>query len=244
VPNKRLLAILELLAREERRDHPDSLCSTAAALTKLSGAGITLSSPGPQFTVYCASDDVARNLLDIEVTLGEGPGIEACRSDVALNETDLLSHGTSRWIAYSPAAVAIGARAVWGFPVRIGAIRIGALILYRDLPGPLSDIQESDAYLLASVVGRAILATRAGASQQELADELGLALSFDSSVHQAAGMVAVQGGLGLSDAFVALRAHAFSSGVSMAALAESVVRRDTHYNPGTRAWQGQETSDP
>lgn len=244
MPNERLLSILDLLARDESEDHLKSLCATAVAVTKLSGAGITLSSPGLQFTAYCASDDVAQNLLDIEVTLGEGPGVEACHSDVALDETDLLSHGTSRWIAYAPAAVAIGARAVWGYPMRIGAIRIGALILYRNQPGPLGDLQESDSYLLASVVGRSILATRAGASRQDLADELGLSLAFDFSVHQAAGMVAVQGAMGLSDAFVTLRAHAFGSGLSMTSLAQSVVRRETYYNPGSRSWYGQETRDP
>lgn len=237
MPTKRLLAILELLARDDHEErHPDALCSTAAEFMQLSGAGIMLLSDGPQFTAYCASDEVARNLLDIEVTLGEGPAVGACLTDVALDETDLLSHENPRWTAFAPAAVECGAGAVWGYPVRIGAARIGALMFYRDRPGPLSDLQETDAYLLASVVGRSVLSTRAGTSRHEFADELALALSFDFSVHQATGMVAVQGGIGLSDALVALRAHAFGSGLSMTALAQRIVRREAFYDRGTRAW--------
>lgn len=236
MPTERLLAILSLLAREDHEERTDTLCSAAAEFMKLTGAGITLLSDGPQFTTYCASDDVARSLLETEVTLGEGPAVGACLDDVALEETDLLSSEHARWTAYAPAAVEVGAGAVWGYPVRIGALRIGALMFYRDRPGPLSDLQESDAYLVASVVGRAVLASRAGTSRHELADELGLALSFDFSVHQAAGMVAVQGGTGLSDAMVALRAHAFGSGVSMTALAQRIIRRESFYDLGTRSW--------
>jgi hypothetical protein len=237
VPTKRLLAVLTLLARDEFDNN--SLCSVAAEFSELSGAGIVLLSAGPQYTSYCASDELARNLVDIEVTLLEGPGVDACTSNVAVDSGDLLSHGNGRWLAYAPAAMEIGARAVFGFPVGIGAIRIGALILYRDRPGPLSDLQESDGYLLASVVGRSILATRAGAPSNELASELGLALSLDFSVHQAAGMVAVQGGFDLATALVALRAHAFGSGVSMTTLAGRVVRRETAYDPESGDW-----SDP
>jgi hypothetical protein len=232
-----MLVILEMLARSNGdADHARALCSIAAEVTALDGAGITLLSIGPQYTPYCASDEVARLLLDAEVQLGEGPGVDACHSNVACDEADLVAPATSNWLAYAPAAVALGARAVFGFPVGIGAVRIGALIFYRGRRGPMDDLQESDAYLMASVIGRAVLATWAGASRAELTSELALALSFDFSVHQAAGMVAVQGDMSLSDALVALRAHAFGTGASMSALAESVVLRQTSFEPSTGSW--------
>jgi hypothetical protein len=229
-----------LAASAGNADHPTALCSIAADVIELDGAGITLLSTGPHYTPYCASDDVARLLLDTEVQLGAGPGVDACRMNVACDEEDLLAPRNGHWLVYAPAAVALGARAVFGFPVGIGAVRIGALILYRERAGPLDDYQESDAYLMASVVGRAILATWAGASRAELTSELALALSFDFSVHQAAGMVAVQGEMSLGDAMVALRAHAFGTGASMTALAESVVRRETEFEAATGTWSGQQ----
>jgi hypothetical protein len=237
VPSDRLLVILEMLTRTTGdADSPTALSSIAADVIELDGAGITLLSNGTHDTPYCASNEVARLLLDTEIQLGVGPGVEACRTNVACDEEDLLAPGNGHWMAYAPAAVALGARAVFGFPVGIGAVRIGALMLYRERPGPLDDLQESDAYLMASVVGRAVLATWAGAPRTELTSELALALSFDFSVHQAAGMVAVQGKMSLSDALVALRAHAFGTGASMTALADSVVRRATSFEPATRTW--------
>jgi GAF domain-containing protein len=239
VPNRRLLAILELLAQAQGADYPRSLCSVATEITALTGAGIALLSDGPHYTSYCASDDTAHRLLDTEVILGEGPSIDACGSDVVIEASDLDAHLRGRWIAYAPAALALGARAVFAFPVRIGAIRIGALTFHRNEPGPLSDLQESDAYLLASVVGRSILATRAGAAPDELADELGLTLSLDFSVHQAAGMLAVQGAMGIGDAFVALKAHSFGSGVDITTLAQQVVQRQMAYDRTTSSWTEQ-----
>jgi hypothetical protein len=241
VASDRLLAILELLARDGGEDYPHALCSVATEITGLSGAGITLLSVGPHYTAFGASDLGARQLLDLEVTLGEGPGVDACRSIVAREVEDLFSVRSGDWVTYAPAALAIGARAVFGFPIGIGAIRIGALVMYRTQPGPLSELQESDAYLMASVVARSILATRAGATRTDLSTELALSLSFDFSVHQAAGMVAVQGEMDLSDAYVALRGHAFGSGVSMTSLARSVVRRETFYDPTTGGWYERNT---
>jgi len=177
--------------------------------------------------------------LDLEITLGEGPGNEACNSGVALHEDDLLFGKYDRWLAYAPAAVAIGARSIFASHWNRGHPNRGS-DSYRDRPGPLTERQESDAYLVASVIGRAILETRAGATELDLRGELGLAHSLDFSVHQAAGMVAVQGSLSLDDALVALRSHAFGSGVSMTTMAQSVVRRETSYDPESRRWRGKE----
>jgi len=45
-------------------------------------------------------------------------------------------------------------RAIFGFPFQVGAIRLGALNLYRDRPGPLSDDQHADALVMAMLPRR------------------------------------------------------------------------------------------
>jgi len=221
------------------REHPQSatLCAVAVEITELSGAGISLTSAGDESTKLCTSNNVAEELMDLEITLGEGPGDEASRSGVANEESNLMSPESSRWAVYSPEAVAAGARAVFGFPVRIGAVRFGALSLFRDTPGPLSEAQTSDAYLMASVIGRAILAMQAGAPRNTLSKELEGHSTFDFSVHQAAGMVSVQGSLSIKDALVALRAHAFASQETSSALAQRVIARQIHLDPTSGTWQ-------
>lgn len=234
----RLTSILTLMAQRER-EHPKdgSLCAVAAEVTNLSGAGIALVSSGEQYTSVCTSNDIAHTLMDLEITVGEGPCVDACISDVAIDESNLATTLDRRWLAYSPLAKEAGAHAVFAFPVRIGAIRLGALSLYRDEPGPLSAAQTADAYLMASVIGRAITAMQAGAPRDTLSAELQREANFDFSVHQAAGMIAVQGSMSVGNALVALRAHAFATNASLSELAIRVVLRETFFDPHPGTWR-------
>ncbi len=54
-----------------------------------------------------------------------------------------------RWPAFTPAAGRVGARAVFAFPLTVGAIRAGVLGLYRGSRGPLSGRQLGDVLILA-----------------------------------------------------------------------------------------------
>jgi hypothetical protein len=169
--------------------------------------------------------------------VGEGPCLDACLSEFPIDEADLVASNDRRWMAYAPSATVAGAHAVFGFPVRIGAIRLGALSLYRDRPGALSPSQASDAYLMASVIGRAVLAMQAGAPNNTLASELEREATFDFSVHQAAGMVAVQGSMTVGNALVALRAHAYATNMALSDLALRVVVRETSFDPHFGTWR-------
>jgi len=239
VPADRLVAILARLAqREQSRAHAGVLCHVAAEVTDVRGAGITLVSADSLMTKMCASDAVAERLVDLELTVLEGPCISAARLGRATDEPDLASPTLDRWFTYAPLALDCGAQAVFSFPIHIGATRVGALGLYRDAPGPLRDAQWSDGYLMASVVGRALLALQAGASPGTLADALERESSFDFVVHQAAGMIAVQASISVGDALVALRSHAFATNSGLSALAEQVVARETHLEQESLKWSG------
>ncbi len=69
-----------------------------------------------------------------------------------------------RWPGFDPAALAVGAAAVFGFPLRAGGARIGTLNLYRDRPGALSGDQFADARVAAEVIARRLVILRAGAA--------------------------------------------------------------------------------
>jgi hypothetical protein len=237
VPYSRLVAILELLAQgEDRAPHGGLLCSVATQITGLSGASVVLTSSAGQMTGFCSSDGVAASLMELEVTVGAGPCVDACRTGSAVFESDLALSRREGWLAYTPDAVARGAGAVFAFPLRLGAVTLGALALYRRHAGTLSDAQESDSYLMASVVGRAVLALQARAVRGSLASELESEASFDFVVHQAAGMVAVQGSLSLGDALVVLRSHAFASSCGLSEMAGRVVARQLRYDRTTDSW--------
>ena len=142
---------------------PARLCEVCAEVMAMTGAGIMLMSGDVARGSVCSSNPVSALIEDLQYTLGQGPCVDAYGQDQPVLEPDLAGAGGGRWIAFSPTAVSAGARAIFGFPMRVGAIRIGALNLYRDHPGPLDDEQYADGLVLASVAARAVLAMQADA---------------------------------------------------------------------------------
>ena len=60
-----------------------TVCSGVAALLPVTGVSVVLMSPGPVQGVASANDPMAKELQDLEFTLGEGPGIDAFTSSTA-----------------------------------------------------------------------------------------------------------------------------------------------------------------
>jgi ANTAR domain len=145
-------------------------------------------------------------------------------------EPDLAGAGSDRWAAFAEPVVAAGVGAVFGFPLRVGAARLGALNLYRDQPGDLTDDQHADALVLADVAAEVILLLQARAPAGMLADELARSADLHVVVHQAAGMVAVQLGINVADALVRLRAHAFAYDRPLREVADDVVARRLQFD--------------
>jgi hypothetical protein len=197
----------------------------------MSGAGIMLISDDLPRGSVCSTDEVARAIEELQYTLGEGPGLDAYRTERPVVEPDLTGARTSRWPAFAPLALRAGARAVFGFPLLIGAVRLGALNLYRDRAGPLSDDQHADALVMADVAARAVLAMQANAPPGELAEELEAGIKLQFVVHQASGMVAVQLDVRIDEALIRLRARAFAEARPLRDVAGDVVARRLRFHP-------------
>jgi hypothetical protein len=164
----------------------------------------------------CSSDGVSQLIEELQYTLGEGPCVDACQQDRVVAEPDLADPVTRRWLAFTPPALLAGARAVFGFPLRVGTVRLGALNLYRDCPGPLSGEQHADALVIADVAARWVLEAQAGAPLDAVAEELEIGADFHFVVHN---------GISVTEALIRLRAFAFSSDRLLADVAEDVVAR-------------------
>lgn len=225
MPGQRLARVLARM--EARRDlpGPDRLCESAASIIGMTGAGIMLiSAEGPRGSVG-SSDDVSALIEELQLTLGEGPCLDAYSYGRPVLEPDLAGSAVPRWPAFRPPAVNVGARAVFGFPMQVGTVRLGALNLYRSRPGPLSDDQHADALVVAGVVARAVLEMQAGAPPEALGAELATGTVLRTVVHQAAGMVSVQVNVTMAVAMVRLRAHAFAHDRLVVDVARDIVAR-------------------
>jgi len=173
----------------------------------------------------CATDEVSQLIEELQYSLGEGPCVDAHHQDKVVAEPDLADPVTRRWPAFTPPALQAGVRAVFGFPLRVGTVRLGALNLYRDLPGPLTGDQHADALVVADLAARWVLEAQAGAPPDTVAGELEAGADFHFAVHNAAGMVSVQEDISVTEALIRLRAFAFSSDRLLADVAEDVIAR-------------------
>jgi hypothetical protein len=169
---------------------------------------------------------------DLQFTLGEGPSVDAHHLQFPVLEPDLAVPATARWLAFAGPSIEAGVRAVFGFPVRVGAVRLGALNLYRDRPGPLTDDQHADSLVMADIAARAILVLQAKAPPGTLAAELETGASFHFVVHQATGMVAAQLRVSVGQALIRLRAHAFGNNRPLVDVARDVVDRRLRFHSG------------
>jgi transcriptional regulator with GAF, ATPase, and Fis domain len=178
----------------------------------------------------CTSNDVSTLIEELQFTLGEGPCVDAYNERRVVLEPDLADPDTARWLAFTPPALGAGVRAVFGFPLQVGGARLGALNLYRDRPGALSDDQHADALVLADLAARMVLAAQAEAPMDAVGEELEAGSNFHLVEHQASGMVAAQIGISVAEALSRLRAHAFSHDLSVTEVAEAVVDRRLRFD--------------
>ena len=135
-----------------------------------------------------------------------------------------------RVAAFAGPALDAGVRAVFGFPLHVGAVRFGALGLYCDRPGPLTVEQHADALVAADVATHAVLALQANAPSGQLAAELEAGSDFNYVVHQASGMVSAQLDVSVGQALIRLRAYAFGNERRLADVARDVVARTLRFD--------------
>jgi hypothetical protein len=225
VPGERLLRILGLLSAGADESSTSRLCDLCAEVSSMSGAGIMLMSDDVPIGSLCTTNPVSTEIEDLQFTLGEGPCVDAYRHGRPVLEPDLADPETPRWLGFSPPALAAGVRAVFGFPLQVGAVRLGAMNLYRDRPGSLSDEQHADSLVLADIAAHEVLAMQSQTHSGGVAGPLDVRADFHLVVHQASGMVAAQLDVTVGEALVRLRAYAFANDRPLTEVARDVVGR-------------------
>ncbi len=195
------------------------------------GAGASLvTATGSRVSAY-GSDPVATELEQLQITLGEGPCVDAGASHTPVLVPDITDLGggyAGRWPAFRAEARAAGVIALFAFPLRIGAIAFGAVDLYRLTPGGLTDGQLGTALSTMDATALAVLDLRG-----VLDSGNGLVEPLRNLVaHQAAGRIMVQLDCTIEEAFVRLRAASYAEGIPINDLALDVVE-------GRRRFEGE-----
>ncbi len=208
-------------ATDHERPSLASLCRGCVTLLPVSGAAISLMVPRQSQSVASALDGKTGALQDLELTLGEGPAMDAYAAGSPVLVDDVNDSG-GRWPQFSAAVAAMGVRAVFALPLRVTKAKLGVLVLYRDAAGPLRDEELADALEVAELVTQLVLVMQSEVATESVAWALDVG-DHRAVVHQATGMIAVQIDSGVDEALVRLRAHAFSSDRPIVEVAEDIV---------------------
>ncbi len=225
----RLLA--DALVAGSGRSVADIICSTVPRVLPVDGAALTLAvSPGNHH-VLSTSDAEARRLEELQLTLGEGPALEALRTETAVLVEDLSIALEPRWPVF---AEAVGEHpstfvAVLAVPLSTPGGPLGVLDLYRRTAGDVDGALVEDAHVIAHAV--ALLLVDAHLTD---ADGPGLQMwsGEDALIHQATGMLVAQLGVNPQDALARLRGYAFAQSQTVQQIARAVLDRSLRLEKG------------
>ncbi|MFG2006729.1 GAF and ANTAR domain-containing protein [Spirillospora sp. NPDC048911] len=237
---------------------PQDACLACVGALRMSGAGLSLvldrhaddgerlaGKPGRLEPLH-AVGEMGLRLLEAELTSGDGPCLEAVRTDEPVLAEDLSDHDCQRrWPMFTAMSQADDVQAVFAFPLTPQTAPIGVLVLCRDRPATLTAHQHTQGLLFAEAAMALLLdasfdliqhpASQPLVPEQDVTATYGAAaldftlpagvLALGPQVHQAAGMVSVQMDCSPSDALTVLRAHAFAHDEPLTQVARQVVAR-------------------
>ncbi len=208
---------------------PLRLCEVGVDRLDAQGVGVALISSPDVRSLLSASGELAGRVEELQFSLGEGPCLDAFHTGAPACEPDLSRGGRDRWPVFASEALDAGVRAVFAFPLQVGAACFGVLDVARARPGMLDDEQFADAATLAGIATDTVLRLQSEAGHSGVADGLGDIGSERIVVHQATGMISAHAGIDIAAALARLRAHAFSSERPISDVARDVVERTLEF---------------
>ncbi len=203
-----------------------NLCGLFVESISIDGASISVfDNAGRQVTV-CATNPLAARLDELQFELGVGPSWEAMRTNSRVMVQDATTPGPNVPPLFGAALKELDARALFAFPMVLGAVVVGVVSLYRERDVLLTEPELAQAHeIVARVTASAVrLALRAAAMDVDSTTTV-FAPAMRREVHQATGMILVQLDVSATEAFLRLRARAFATSRSIQDVAHDVVTR-------------------
>jgi hypothetical protein len=203
------------------------VCRDVVGALSASGAGLSVMAENGVHGIATASDPSTALIEEFQFTFGEGPCVDAfdlSRPVLVPN----LAEGAGRWPVYAAAAHDAGIRAVFAFPLQVGAARLGVLDVFRTRAGSLSRDELGQALTFADVAVTTLLDGQEHATAGR--DGLSGAIEPRAELFQAQGMVMVQLGVTITEALVRMRAYAYAENRPLNEVAADIVARRLQFD--------------
>ena len=204
------------------------LCEACVALFDVQAAAISIVFDGADIGLLGASGASARELDELQFTLGEGPCLDAVANRIPIFILDLADPDVVPWPVYGPALLAHQIRGVYALPVVVAGQYVGALDLFRTHPGILRADQLTGVLAAADLAQLpfldflgADLPTAITEPDSEAWAELNILSRTE--VSQATGVLVAQLHVVPAAALLRLRAHAYLTGRSATDIARDIL---------------------
>lgn len=213
------------------------------------GASVSVVTITGNHSTVSSSDAVATKLEQLQYDLGEGPHWSALKSRKPVLVPDVRSADHAGWPMFGHAVTETEARAVFSFPLHIGAVTVGVVDLHRLSPGELSEREVTRAMTLASAIAVQAAQFATADADSDGPDDSALVAGTRRVVLQATGMVLAQLDTSATEAFARLRGHAYATGRSVDDVARDVVNRVMDFSepasgrPANNSQDGEGTDD-
>ena len=220
-----------LAALERSGDDPDVLDALSAAVMAcvdifdVDGCGLMVADEHQILRHVVSTDTPGHVLEEIEAEHAEGPCTDSFVNNTVTATVDLATD--PRWPNTAAAVGPLGVRAVLGIPIRLGAVPLGTLDVYRRTPHEW-DATEQRALLrygqvMEIIFSSALAAERAGA----LSHQLQYALDHRIVIERAVGYLMGDEQLDAVAAFNSLRRTARQQRRKVGDVAADIVGRPT-----------------
>ncbi|QUQ68782.1 GAF domain-containing protein [Kutzneria sp. CA-103260] len=211
----------------------EHVCRACSAALGVAGVSLcTIGDLGLGEPIY-ATDVVSERAIELEITVGTGPGMQALQDGDVVMSTDLASSASlHQWPALVPMLSSLGVRAVFAFPLAAREVPVGVLELYRAYPGALPTAALTDGQLFADYALALLLDSELGQRGRGVEDVLAGSLPEQwARVKLAVSVVSAQLGIGVTHAYQCMRAHAFTVDCQLRQVADAVLDGCIEFTP-------------
>lgn len=205
------------------------LTERCVTLLDVDEAGIMLADQHGTLQVIASSSERAKLMELFELQNRDGPCLDVFRSGEVIAAADLREQ-TGRWPTFSREAMAVGIGSVHSVPMRLRRQVIGALNLFRNGVGMLSDDEAVVARALADIATIGLLQERSITELRTTTGQLQTALQSRVLLEQAKGAIAERHSIDVDTAFVVIRNYARSHGRLLTEVARNIVYE--RFDPG------------